>query len=408
MRTTHNSGASGTSVGVGVTQIGTGQPATQAVMRGGPAVLLAVGSVVTICVLPVFLVGGLAVQLRSDLGLSVSLVGLAGSAFFAMSALVARALATVTERVGPTTALRASAVASAACLATLAAAPSPVWLLAALCCAGIPAALSQPAANEMLMAGIPAGRRAFAFAVKQSAIPAATLLAGLAVPAIALTIGWRWVFVFAAALGLVAAVTVPRLQWQRPSSRPRHSAGSAGVLLVALAAVTGMGSAAANAMGTFVTISAVEVGYREAAAGLVLALGSAVGLASRLVAGAVADRVRPDLLRMVAAMLGLGSVGFGLLALGHPLTFLVGLLLGFGAGWAWPGVFNYAVAARFEDRVATATSVTQTGVYLGAAAGPLAFGLLVEHWGASIAWLTGCAVMVLATATLLVVRARSR
>lgn len=408
MRTTHNSGASSTSVGVGVTQIGTGQPATQAVMRGGPAVLLAVGSVVTICVLPVFLVGGLAVQLRSDLGLSVSLVGLAGSAFFAMSALVARALATVTERVGPTTALRASAVASAACLATLAAAPSPVWLLAALCCAGIPAALSQPAANEMLMAGIPAGRRAFAFAVKQSAIPAATLLAGLAVPAIALTIGWRWVFVFAAALGLVAAVTVPRLQWQRPSSRPRHSAGSAGVLLVALAAVTGMGSAAANAMGTFVTISAVEVGYREAAAGLVLALGSAVGLASRLVAGAVADRVRPDLLRMVAAMLGLGSVGFGLLALGHPLTFLVGLLLGFGAGWAWPGVFNYAVAARFEDRVATATSVTQTGVYLGAAAGPLAFGLLVEHWGASIAWLTGCAVMVLATATLLVVRARSR
>ncbi len=377
-------------------------------MRGGPAVLLAVGAVVTAGVLPVFLVGGLAVQLRSDLGLSVSLIGLAGSMYFAASALVARLLAAVTERLGPTTALRLSALGSAACLGALAAAPSPAWLLVALCLAGVPTALSQPAANEMLMARIPAGRRAFAFAVKQSAIPTATLLAGLAVPTIALTIGWRWVFVFAAAGGLVAAVTVPRMSWQRPPSRSGQADGSTGMLLVALATVTGLGAAAANAMGTFVTISAVEVGYEEAAAGLVLALGSAVGLASRLVAGAVADHARPDLLRMVAAMLGLGSVGFGLLALGHPLTFLIGLLLGFGAGWAWPGVFNYAVAARFPDRVATATSVTQTGVYVGAAAGPLLFGLLVEHFGTSTAWLTGCAVMVLATTTLLVVRARSR
>ncbi|MGH3978148.1 MAG: MFS transporter, partial [Pseudonocardiaceae bacterium] len=174
--------------------------------------------------------------------------------------------------------------------------------------------------------------------------------------------------------------------------------------LVALAAVTGMGAAAANAMGTFVTISAVDVGYDEAAAGLVLALGSACGLISRLVAGAVADRARPDLLRMVAIMLGLGSVGFGLLALGHPVTFLVGLILGFGAGWAWPGVFNYAVAARFADRVATATSVTQTGVYVGAAAGPLLFGLVAEHFGASAAWLTSCGMMITATVMLLVVR----
>ena len=48
-------------------------------------------------------------------------------------------------------------------------------------------------------------------------------------------------------------------------------------------------------------------------------------------------------------MLIAGSVGLALLALGHPVTFLVGLLIGFGAGWAWPGLFNQAVAARFAD-----------------------------------------------------------
>lgn len=407
-KSTPGPGSSGTSVDVDVTQLETTQPAAPQPMRGGPAVLLAVGGVVTVGVLPVFLVAGLAVQLRTELGLSISLLGLAGSMFFAVSALVARPLAAVTERVGPTLALRVAVAGSGGCLLALAAAPSSIWLLAALCLAGVPNALSQPASNEMLMARVPAGQRAFAFAVKQSAIPASTLLAGLAVPTIALTIGWRWVFVFAASLGLLVVFTVPALSWQRPPLPARQAGASAGVLLVALAAVTGMGSAAANAMGTFVTTSAVEVGYGEAAAGLVLALGSAVGLTSRLVAGAVADRARPDLLRMVAGMLGLGSVGFGLLALGHPLTFLLGLLLGFGAGWAWPGVFNYAVAARFPDRVATATSVTQTGVYVGAAAGPLLFGLVVDHVGTSTAWLAGCAVMVASTMTLLVVRARSR
>lgn len=391
-----------------MTQLGTQRQAGPYSTRGGAGVLLAVGSVVTVGVLPVFLVGGLAVQLRADLGLSISMVGGAVAVFFAVSALVARALATVTERVGPTVALRASAIGSATCLAGLAGAPSGTWLLVALCCAGLPNALSQPASNEMLIARVPTGRRGLAFAVKQSAIPLSTLLAGLAVPTIALTIGWRWVFGFAAVAGLVAALAAPRLSWQRPSRWERPAGASAGVLLLALAAVTGMGSAAANAMGIFVTISAVDVGYDEAAAGLVLALGSAFGLVSRLVAGAVADRAQPDLLRMVAAMLGLGSVGFGLLALGNPGTFLVGLILGFGAGWAWPGVFNHAVAARFSDRVATATSVTQTGVYLGAAAGPLLFGLIAEHLGASAAWLASCATMVVATLTLVVVRARSR
>lgn len=85
--------------------------------------VLAVGSVVTVGVLPVFLLGGLAVQVRDELGLSVSLLGLAGSVFFAVSALAARPLATVTERVGPTVSLRVAAVGSAVCLFGLALSP---------------------------------------------------------------------------------------------------------------------------------------------------------------------------------------------------------------------------------------------------------------------------------------------
>jgi MFS family permease len=388
-------------------QTRTSSPGAPTAVRGGAGVLLSVGAAVTVGTLPVFLVGGLAVQITAELGLSVTLLGLAGSMFFASSALVARPLAAVTERVGPTAAMRLAAAGSALCLIALGFTPSTPWLLVVLCLAGIPTSLSQPAANELLMSLVPEHRRGLGFAVKQSAIPVSTLLAGLAVPTLALTVGWRWVFLLAGALGLLTVFVVPRMHWHRTTRAEAGEGGSAGLLLVALAAVTGLGSAAANAMGTFVTVTAVHIGYQEATAGLVLSLGSAVGLAVRLAAGAVADHRRPDLLRMVTIMLALGGVGYLLLAVGHPAAFLIGLVLGFGAGWAWPGVFNYAVALRFPDRVATATSVTQTGVYAGAAAGPLLFGLVVGHFGVSAAWLTCAMLVAVSTATLLVVRARS-
>jgi 4-diphosphocytidyl-2-C-methyl-D-erythritol kinase len=47
---------------------------------------------------------------------------------------------------------------------------------------------------SLLARRVEVARRATAFAVKQSAIPAAMLLGGLAVPALALTVGWRWAF----------------------------------------------------------------------------------------------------------------------------------------------------------------------------------------------------------------------
>lgn len=383
-------------------------PVRPAPAAGGPGVLLAVGAVVTVGVLPVFLLGGLAVQVRAELGVPVSVIGLAVSLFFGTSALAARPLSRVTERLGPTAAMRIAAVGSGVALLGVAAAPSTAWLLGALCAAALPAALSQPASNEMLMARVPAGRRGIAFAVKQSAIPVSTLVAGAAVPAVALTVGWRWAFVAAAGLAAVAALTVPRLPWHPVARRAGAARAATGPVLVALAAAMGLGSAAANAMGSFVTLSAVEVGYGEAAAGVVLALGSAVGLTARLVAGVAADRARPDLLRVVSVMLGAGSVGLGLLALGHPVTFLVGLLVGFGAGWAWPGLFNQAVAARFPDRVAAATAVTQTGVYTGAALGPLVFGLLLDAAGPTAAFTAAAALMLLAAALLLAVRRSPR
>lgn len=374
---------------------------------GSARVLLSVAAVVTVGVLPVFLVGGLGVQLQDRLGFGAVVLGLGTAGFFAVAALASRGMGWLVERIGAPRAMRLAVAGSSLCLLGLAAAPDPVWLVAVLWVAGLPNSLGQPASNLLITQGVPAGRRGMGFGVKQSAVPAAILLAGLAVPSVALTIGWRWAFGVAALLGSGAALSVPRL----PRTERSHAATSAesvrgsglrALLLIAVAG--GLGSAAANALGAFVTTTAVHVGFDPAAAGLVLSLGSAVGLAVRLLVGVAADRRNLDPLLVIMVMLLLGSLGYAMMAMDTPIPFVAGAVVGFGSGWAWPGLLNFAVARLHPDRVATATSITQTGIYVGGSAGPLLFGLLAQHAGIQGAWLTAGVVAVSAGLLLLLVR----
>lgn len=377
-----------------------------------PARTLApVAAVVTVGILPVFLVGGLGVQLQRELGFGAAVLGLGTAGFFGVAALASRVMGWVAERIGATRAMRLAAVGSSLCLLGLAAADDATWLIAFVWLAGLPNSLGQPASNLLITQNVPVGGRGTAFGIKQSSIPAATLLAGLAVPSVALTIGWRWAFVLAALVGLCAGLVVPRSQAAR-RSRAEAASGNGGsdgrASLLLLAAAGGLGSAAANALGAFVTTTAVHVGFGPAAAGLVLSAGSVAGLTVRLLAGVAADRRNPDPLRVITVMLFVGSLGYGLMALDAPAPFLVGAVVGFGAGWAWPGLLNFAVARLHPHRVASATSITQTGVYIGGSGGPLLFGLLAEHAGLRGAWLAAGVVAILAGTLLLFARRWSR
>lgn len=370
-------------------------------------ILAAVSVVVTVGVFPVFLTGGLGVQLREELGFGAATLGFAAAGFFGVAALTSRLMGWVVERIGARQGMRLAVICSALCLFGLSSVDSAPWMLAVLWLAGVPTSLAQPASNLLIAQGIPVHRRGLGFGVKQSAIPAATLLAGVAVPAVALTIGWRWVFVFAGLIGAAAVFLVPKLpQAERSAGVPASSGASTsprGALWL-LAIAGGLGSAAANALGAFVTVTAVDVGFTPAVAGLVLSLGSAFGLTIRLLAGVAADRRNPDLVRVITIMLFVGSLGYGLMAVDVPLVFLVGVSIGFGAGWAWPGLLNFAVSKIAPDRVASATSFTQTGVYIGGSSGPLLFGLLAEHAGLTGAWLASGIAAVVAGGLLLFVR----
>jgi len=156
--------------------------------------------------------------------------------------------------------------------------------------------------------------------------------------------------------------------------------------LVVLAVAVGFASAANGTLATFVVTAGVEAGLGESAAGLVLTLGSATGISMRLAAGRRADRRGGRHLPVVSMLLLGGAVGYLLLAPGELWTHLLGALVAFGSGWAWPGLFNLAIVRLNPGAPGAATGITQTGVYVGALAGPVLFGLVVEAAGYPTAW----------------------
>lgn len=371
---------------------GTPDPAEKLDLR---PVLLAI-AVATTGVLPAFLTGGMAVQISAELGFGAAYLGLAVALFFTSAALSSVFMGRFVERVGSHAGMRIAAVISASSMLGVALfARSWSMLVAFLIVGGFANSLSHPAANLSLAREVPSSRQGLSFGIKQSAIPAATLLAGLAVPLIAVTFGWRWAFVLGAVIACAFALLVPK--HEHPVA-PKLTGGSRKMRLRALALLTfgfGLGSMAATPLGSFVVTWAVESDIRIQTAGYLLAAGSALSIAVRVFVGHLADGMSGGRLRMVAAMLAVGVAGFLLLATGIPSAIVAGTLLAFAAGWGWPGLFNFAVVKNSSAAPAAATGITQTGASSGAALGPLAFGFIAEVASYNAAWVV-CGILALA------------
>ena len=339
-------------------------------------VLLAV-AVATAGVLPAFLTGGLAVQIRAEMGFGSAALGLAVALFFVSASTASVVMGRLVERIGSHRGMRLALFAG-----------SWTSLVVCLVFGGLANAVAHPATHLSLAREVPAGRQGYSFGIKQAAIPSATLLAGLAVPGIALTFGWRWAFAGGALLALVVALLVPaeRLGGVKRVAEARTSDAPIGPLVL-LAVGIGLGSAAATPLGAFVVESSVATGLGVGAAGLLLALGGAASIVVRVLFGRLADGMGGGRLLLVGGMLGAGVAGFVMLATGSQVLVVPGVLLAFAAGWGWPGLFNFAVVRSNPGAPAAATGVTQTGASGGAAVGPVLFGVVVEAAGYGTAWL---------------------
>ncbi|MEV1294978.1 MFS transporter [Pseudonocardia sp. NPDC049635] len=373
----------------------------------GPSVFrVAAGAVIvtTVSVLPVFLTGALAVQLSADLGFDPVGLGLVVALYFGVSALCSLPVGMIVERVGSRLTSRISVAGAAVLMAAIAVGAHSYWsLVGLLLCGAWCNVMGQLSSNLTLARTVPAHRMGLSFGVKQAAIPAATLLAGLAVPAVALTLGWRWAYAIGAVLAVAALAACPRVN-AAPVARPAKGDRATGALAM-IGVASGLAAGTATALGIFLVASAVDRGIDPGLAGLMLTLGSVVGLSVRMLHGWLADRRTGGHIAVVAGSLAAGAIGFVLLAVPGTPALVVGVVLAFGLGWAWPGLLQFAVVRLNPSAPAAATSIVQLGVYAGGFAGPIAFGWLAAHQGFPVAWSVNAGVM-LGSAVLMLVGRR--
>ncbi|GAB3529642.1 MFS transporter [Arthrobacter monumenti] len=349
-----------------------------------------------IAVLPVFLVGGLAVQLEEDLGMTATVLGAAVAVYWAVSAVLSTTGGYAAQRLGARQGMLLSTAFGLVSLLGIAlATPNWAWLFLWLTIGGAANALSHPLSNGLIVREVATRNRAFAFGLKQAAIPAATFIAGVSVPILALTVGWEWTFAAAAAFAVVLlpalARTVPKRQ-RTEASKTNSDLAKAPLprrlksFLIATAIAAGMGSAQANALGAFTVISASNAGFDIGTAGLLLGLGSAAGCLARPLVGIAADRGIGGSMATVALMLAVGCAGLLAMAWGNSAAFAVGCVLGFGFGWGWNGLVHYVVSHRSHPFTARATGITQSGTYIGGTVGPFGFGFAYAAFGPTAAW----------------------
>lgn len=343
-------------------------------------------------VAPVFFLGALFPEMGDDLGYEEFASGAVVAVFFGASAFLSAPLGERIDRWGPFRSMRVALVV-AGCSQLALAASASVWHLAVVgLWAGAANAGVQIASNVFIARRIHPARQGRAFAVKQSAMPAAALIAGGSLAAVAVNFGWRVVFVAGAGLSLVTAAgmsfVLDRTSMSAPVSPPAVAEGAAADdrSLLALALVSAAGASSVVALSGFFVDAATDAGVDVARAGVMLSVGGVCSIVARLVLGRWADRVVGAQFRAVAMLMGAGSIAFVAFAAGRPVLIWCALPVAFGAGWGWPGLFNLSVIRSHTDRPGHATGRTQTGTYIGATLGPFLVGYLAQSFGYGPAW----------------------
>lgn len=366
-------------------------PAARAVGAGQALVVAAV--------LPGFLAAGVAPRIARDFSFGTAEVGLAVAVFYIAAAVSAARAGRFVDRIGPAHGLSITCALTATCTLTIAAlADSAAALIALLAIGGIGNAHASPSMSLLLRQTLHGNRHGVGFGVQQAGAPTGALLAGLALPLIAVPLGWRWTFVAVALLALAGAVALPRHRLGAPDQPPDRAAPAGGRLgpvhLFALTAA--LATAATIGLVAFLVVFAVRSGMSEWQAGVLLAATSAAAAASRVGLGLVADRRPRHVLGQVVAMLVVGAAGFGLVLTAEPALIFAGALIAGGLAWGWPGLLTLASVRLHPGAPAWAVGTMMSGIYAGALSGPLLLGFVAEQAGFTAMWVVCASLSLLA------------
>jgi MFS family permease len=371
--------------------------------------------VITTSTQPAFLLGAAFFQIGEEFGIGPVGLGALTSSFFLTASVASPPLGRWVQRVGWQRAMRFNTMASASVMLAIAALARDFWTMGGLLVlAAVFYGISNPAANLALSDHTDPKRRATIFGAKHAGIPASALLAGLAVPAVVVNFGWRWAVVGAALIAGALSMLVPSGR-VAPTIRAEHEPVRARPVpamttrwLLGLASGSALATWAAIALGTYLVSAALDLGFSEEAAGWLQFSGAALSISTRIGIGALTDRFGWSGFGGIAALTGAGAIVFAILPLTTSVWFVIGVLLAYTTGWGWPGLMTFTVVNANRGSVASSSSIIQAGVFVGAGAGPLLLGFVIDRGSYDAAWLTVSGALVAASAIIFVVRARLR
>lgn len=252
---------------------------------------------------------------------------------------------------------------------------------------------SQPYTNTLIVQKCDHRIHGFAFGLKQASIPLATLFCSITVPLLAIPFGWRNIFAIISILLLIYSLIMIKYSFSDKTVQPPVKYKTKKSLplnphLLLLAFCGAFGAMIGNSLGAFLISSLSSNGISLAHASVIAAIAAMASVIVRIMAGIITDKSEVSPQKLLAGMFVFGMFGTSLLATSSWIGQILGALLAYGAGWGWAGLLHYVTGKSYPGYEGQATSVSQMGVSIGAALGPLLFGWIFTFFGSSVAWFT--------------------
>lgn len=336
---------------------------------------------------PIFLPGALNTLIFDDIKLSYGGIGFVFTLYWTGSVIGAHKSRSITYNISINKLISFALFGTFLSLLLMSFYPQIGLLIGALI-GGFVYGYSQPFTNYLILKKCHASVQGFAFGLKQAAIPLATLICSLSIPLVAIPLGWRKVFEIIAVISLLYAIinllTDSRSKYEK--SKEKSNLLPINNHLICLAVAGGCGAMIGNSLGGFLIVSFTHEGIPISTASLVAASASIVNIIVRVLTGTIIDKY-PHLSNVL--LIGMFVTGIlGTLLLISPISFMqiLGALLAYGGGWGWAGLLHFVTGKSYPGYEAQATAVSQIGVSIGAAVGPLLFSLLFYSLNSNIAW----------------------
>ena len=334
----------------------------------------------------------------ADLRVPPESVGYYVSVIYASSTVVGLFSGQLVARHGALTLFRSMLLLTAAAVLLLVLVATPLALIAMAFFVGAASGPMNPTGSQVLARVTPDSQRALVFSLKQCATPAGGVLAGIALPTIMLATNWQLSMTVVIGLALLFALLA---SFPEPDSVTVGSSSSSSnrfSLRKTFASITqvweqpdlrsltiaAVGLAAAQmALTTYLVVYLWrEVGFTEAAAGLVFAGLHISGISARVVLGLIADRLTSARTLMVCLCVVLAVALLLVSQFSEHWSLVVVYVVVFAAGGSgngWVGLY-YAEIARLTpvEQVAEITGASQFFTYIGLLVGPVVFAALLS------------------------------